>query len=381
MSADKPNRRASGRRSACSRRRRRCRCRHRLIGDAVDQVELADVDFLDVALHRRRIGVCGHFSRRPCAGCSRRPFRRPSRSLLLAAAQQPKRRYRQARRGEEPSSFVSFLWQFDRGAARSVRCPEADPFAPPYDKVHAVSGDVGRLPVSRLLAASKLCSWSGFCSPLGDYLGQALANRPVAPLRFRCRCRWPGVGTAEDPAMNVGGRSPAAVRPAGLRAFGDGYVSLLLPVYLLALGLSPFEVGVITTGTLLGSGALTLAGRPARLPLSLPHAAARGHCADDGDRTRLRGDHAILAAAGRRLYRHAQSIERRRQHFPASRAGGARPHRARQTADGGVRALQPRRRAGRRRRRAVRRRRRNGWRPLSAPRCNRRSSRCSCSTR
>jgi predicted MFS family arabinose efflux permease len=43
-----------------------------------------------------------------------------------------------------------------------------------------------------------------------------------------------------------------------LRAFGDGYVSLLLPVYLLALGLSPFDVGVITTATLLGSGALTL---------------------------------------------------------------------------------------------------------------------------
>lgn len=44
----------------------------------------------------------------------------------------------------------------------------------------------------------------------------------------------------------------------GLRAFGDGYVSLLLPVYLLRLGFSPFEVGVITTATLLGSGALTL---------------------------------------------------------------------------------------------------------------------------
>ena len=43
-----------------------------------------------------------------------------------------------------------------------------------------------------------------------------------------------------------------------LRAFGDGYVSLLLPVYLLALGLSPFEVGVIATATLLGSGVLTL---------------------------------------------------------------------------------------------------------------------------
>jgi len=44
----------------------------------------------------------------------------------------------------------------------------------------------------------------------------------------------------------------------GLRAFGDGFISLLLPVYLLALGFTPFEVGVITTGTLLGSAALTL---------------------------------------------------------------------------------------------------------------------------
>jgi len=44
----------------------------------------------------------------------------------------------------------------------------------------------------------------------------------------------------------------------GLRAFGDGYVSLLLPVYLLSLGLTPFQVGIVTTATLLGSGALTL---------------------------------------------------------------------------------------------------------------------------
>jgi MFS family permease len=44
----------------------------------------------------------------------------------------------------------------------------------------------------------------------------------------------------------------------GLRAFGDGFVSLLLPVYLLSLGLTPFQVGVIATGTLLGSGILTL---------------------------------------------------------------------------------------------------------------------------
>lgn len=44
----------------------------------------------------------------------------------------------------------------------------------------------------------------------------------------------------------------------GLRAFGDGYVSLLLPLYLLQLGFSPLKVGIIATATLLGSGLLTL---------------------------------------------------------------------------------------------------------------------------
>ncbi len=45
----------------------------------------------------------------------------------------------------------------------------------------------------------------------------------------------------------------------GLRAFGDGFVSLLLPLYLLDLGFGAFEIGVIASATLLGSGALTLA--------------------------------------------------------------------------------------------------------------------------
>ena len=44
----------------------------------------------------------------------------------------------------------------------------------------------------------------------------------------------------------------------GLRAFGDGFVSLLLPLYLLDLGFTPLQVGVLTTTTLLGSGLLTL---------------------------------------------------------------------------------------------------------------------------
>lgn len=44
----------------------------------------------------------------------------------------------------------------------------------------------------------------------------------------------------------------------GVRAFGDGYVSLLLPVYLLQLGLTPLQVGIIATATLTGSGVLAL---------------------------------------------------------------------------------------------------------------------------
>ena len=45
----------------------------------------------------------------------------------------------------------------------------------------------------------------------------------------------------------------------GVRAFGDGFVSLLLPLYLLDLGFGPMQVGIIATATLLGSGLLTLA--------------------------------------------------------------------------------------------------------------------------
>jgi len=45
----------------------------------------------------------------------------------------------------------------------------------------------------------------------------------------------------------------------GLRAFGDGYVSILLPVYLAERGLDAFAVGAVSTATLLGSALLTLA--------------------------------------------------------------------------------------------------------------------------
>jgi MFS family permease len=44
----------------------------------------------------------------------------------------------------------------------------------------------------------------------------------------------------------------------GLRAFTDGLVSIVLPVYLLRLGYDAFAVGAIVTSTLLGSALLTL---------------------------------------------------------------------------------------------------------------------------
>jgi len=45
----------------------------------------------------------------------------------------------------------------------------------------------------------------------------------------------------------------------GLRDFGDGFVAVLLPVYLKALGFSPLEVGALAGTALFGSALLTLA--------------------------------------------------------------------------------------------------------------------------
>jgi MFS family permease len=43
-----------------------------------------------------------------------------------------------------------------------------------------------------------------------------------------------------------------------LRDMGDGFVAVLLPVYLLALGFTPLQVGIIATASLLGSALLTI---------------------------------------------------------------------------------------------------------------------------
>jgi MFS family permease len=50
----------------------------------------------------------------------------------------------------------------------------------------------------------------------------------------------------------------ALLTARALRAFGDGFVSLLLPYYLLLLGYSALQVGLLVTATLLGSGLMTL---------------------------------------------------------------------------------------------------------------------------
>lgn len=81
------------------------------------------------------------------------------------------------------------------------------------------------------------------------------------------------IGGTEDPTR----AGPGAGRRPGpsvciylaraLRDFGDGFVAVLFPVYLTALGFDAFRIGVIATAALLGSSFLTMAiglyGRPA----------------------------------------------------------------------------------------------------------------------
>jgi MFS family permease len=55
--------------------------------------------------------------------------------------------------------------------------------------------------------------------------------------------------------------SPDALRvlaARGVRAFGDGYVALLLPIYLVERGFTALAIGAIVTSTLIGTALLTL---------------------------------------------------------------------------------------------------------------------------
>lgn len=89
----------------------------------------------------------------------------------------------------------------------------------------------------------------GRCHPLprrsGDRLISAVTGRNV-----QSRFAILPAGIAPEARLLLAAR--------GLRAIGDGLVSLLLPVYLLELGHGAFETGVIATATLAGSALLTL---------------------------------------------------------------------------------------------------------------------------
>jgi predicted MFS family arabinose efflux permease len=57
------------------------------------------------------------------------------------------------------------------------------------------------------------------------------------------------------------GASPDALRiltARGVRAFADGFVALLLPIYLVEIGFSSLAIGMIVASTLIGSALLTL---------------------------------------------------------------------------------------------------------------------------
>jgi MFS family permease len=66
------------------------------------------------------------------------------------------------------------------------------------------------------------------------------------------RLGWPWLppSTTPDAAVLLSSR--------GVRAFADGFVSVLLPVYLLGLGFDGLQIGAVATATLIGSAALTL---------------------------------------------------------------------------------------------------------------------------
>jgi MFS family permease len=73
---------------------------------------------------------------------------------------------------------------------------------------------------------------------------------PRASTRWIARLLLPrGVSTSAQPVLLA----------RALRAITDGYMAVLLPAYLLALGLSTFGVGIVATATLLGSALATIA--------------------------------------------------------------------------------------------------------------------------
>jgi hypothetical protein len=52
---------------------------------------------------------------------------------------------------------------------------------------------------------------------------------------------------------------PLLYAARGVRGFGDGFATITLPAYLIAIGYDPVRIGVVVAASLLGSAVLTLA--------------------------------------------------------------------------------------------------------------------------
>ena len=82
-------------------------------------------------------------------------------------------------------------------------------------------------------------------------IGSSSGTATERPLRLSgLRRLWLPPDTTADAGLLIAAR--------GVRAFADGFVSVLLPAYLLSLGFQAFQIGAVATATLVGSAALTL---------------------------------------------------------------------------------------------------------------------------
>ena len=133
-----------------------------------------------------------------------------------------------------------------------------------------------------------------------------------------------------------------------LRDFGDGFVAVLLPVYLTALGLSPFQVGLVATAGPAWLRPVDAGHRHDRRQVSITGGCcSRLPCLMVATGVAFAVVHDLRRAAGRRICRHDQSFGRQRQRLRAAGACRADARRSRCRSHADVRALQPDRRAGR----------------------------------
>ncbi len=125
-----------------------------------------------------------------------------------------------------------------------------------------MSGDSGRLPVFQDATASKLCYQPTARKPMRGSMDVFRQIKQISDTA--CELLRPPVFRAG--ATDAGEQAARRLHPTiylfsarAVRDFGDGFVAVLLPVYLIALGFGPLEVGIIATAALLGSALLTLA--------------------------------------------------------------------------------------------------------------------------